>query len=335
MTASAPEPFKILRKNQRLLAQELTRRGVEVEVLVKEMELIEARYGDHRELLLDRDSSIMPYSSSVLCGQKYLCKRLLRRAGISVPEGEQFFADQIDDARRYTESIRKPLVVKPSLGSHGHGCYTCLEDSVEIEDAIGKVVALVGKGPFLIEEQRPGMEFRVFVTKNGKCAVLHRDPASVTGDGVHTIRQLAESETYRRMNPHVNSLCPILLDDVVAGFLKRAGLALDYVPPAEAKIYLRQNSNVACGGDCEDFTDRAHPSVAAIAAAVLAAFPGLCYAGVDLLSTDISGPQTPANCCVLEVNSNPGLYVHMRPGRGESRNVVSWLADLIFPETAA
>ena len=45
-----------LHTNQRLLIIEMQKRKIDVSVLDKDMELIEAKYGNHKELILDRDS---------------------------------------------------------------------------------------------------------------------------------------------------------------------------------------------------------------------------------------------------------------------------------------
>jgi cyanophycin synthetase len=323
-----------LHTNQRLVLQELLGRGVEIELLVKELELVEARLGDHVEFLLDRDASIFPYSSCLIAANKYLTKRLLLRAGLSVPCGEQFCGDQREDAMRYGASLHFPLVVKPTHGSHGELCFTDLDNLAQLEEAFDASIAALGeRQPVLIEEQRPGMEFRVFITRHGDFAVLHRDPASVVGDGRHTIRELAESETERRMNPRTTSLCPIVLDRHAESFLSRFGLSLNSVPAAGTKVYLRRNSNVAQGGMCEDYSDRAHPSVVDVALRALRVIHSLPCAGVDILSIDITAPQTPDRYVILEINSNPGVAMHMRPGRGKAQNVAKYVADLIFPET--
>ena len=63
-----------LHTNQRLLVMEMQSRGINVDVIYNEIELIKAEYGKHIEWILDRDSSITPYSASIICGDKYIYK---------------------------------------------------------------------------------------------------------------------------------------------------------------------------------------------------------------------------------------------------------------------
>jgi cyanophycin synthetase len=323
-----------LHSNQRLLIEELQQRGISVRMMVKEMEFVEADYKGHRELILDRDSSINPYPSVVLSGDKYLTKQLLKRARLSVPKGERFYVDELDEALHYAQSIGYPLVVKPTFGSHGEQVHMHLETLCQVKTAIDELLAATrNKSSFLIEEQFDGKEYRVFITEDGEYAVLHRDPASVIGDGKKSIEQIAAAVSYKRMHPRKNSLCPIAIDDTVLKYLARSGLDLKHVPRKDEKVYLRPNSNVAVGGLCEDYTDKVHPSVIEICKHALAVFPNMPYAGIDFMSHDITTKQKQADYRILEVNSNPGIHMHMRPGIGLPRNVARNIVDLMYPET--
>jgi cyanophycin synthetase len=320
-----------LHSNQRLLVSELQSRGVDVNTLFPDLELLTAEYQGHKELLLDRDSSITPYSTTIISGDKYLSKKIMQLNGIAVPIGEMFFPEQIDDALRYAQNLGYPLVVKPTFGSHGDDVFMDLDHLVSVKNAIDCIVAK--KRNFLVEEQFEGKEYRIFITKNGEYAVLHRDCAYVVGDGHLNIAELVVEETNRRLNPRTNALCPIVIDITVEQYLAKQKRTLDDIPVLGEKIYLRHNSNVAKGGMCEDYTAKIHPSAIEIAKKVLASFPGMPYAGIDVLSTDIAQVQTCDRYRVLEVNSIPGIHMHMNPGRGISRNVAKMIADIIFPET--
>ncbi len=333
------EELQRLHTNQRLLVMELQRRNIAVQILDENIELLEASLGSHKEFFLDRDSSIMPYAASVICGNKFLAKRLLRDAGISVMEGQSFCADETNDALVYAQHIGFPLVVKPNFGSHGNGVHMDLENLCDVKEAIDELVKSNGGKPYLIEEQFEGKEYRVFVTKKRDYAILHRDPAYVIGDGKKSIEELAKAESAERTKetgdslfPRENCLCPIMLDNESQRYLARSGKSFSYVPQEGEKVYLRHNSNVAMGATCEDFTDKAHPSVIEISRKALEVFHGLPYAGMDFLTKDVMVEQTPELYRLIEVNSVPGLHMHMRPGAGQSRDVASYMVDMIFSE---
>ena len=317
-----------LHSNQRLLVEELEKRGVTVTILSHDMELLEATYNGHSEFLLDRDSSITPYPASVISGDKYLTKCLLNRAGLSVCAGRQFLPGETEDALVFAQEIGYPVVLKPSFGSHGDGVRMDLSNLVQVKEAIDSCDV-----PYLIEEQFEGKEYRVFITKTGDCAVLHRDCAHVYGDGHRTIKELAENETRRRTEPRITALCPLALDGETERFLKLQGYSMQSVPPTGSKVYLRHTSNVAKGGTCEDCTESVHPSLIQVARQALEVMHGMPYAGIDILSKDVRSMQTPDTYRILEMNSIPGIHMHMKPGSGKPRDVARMIADMIFPET--
>ena len=328
------DELQTLTANQRFLAIELMNRGIEVNIFDWLNEVLEASYSGRHELFLDIDSSAMPYAASIISGSKPLTRTLLARAGISIPDGSRFPVSTPDAILAYaTEHLAFPLVVKPGRGNQGSGVHTGIETIDDLLHALFNIQESHGTIEILIEEQFIAPEYRIFITRTGEYAVLLRDPAHVIGDGAHTIQELAVLETERRLNPRVNCLCAIELDAEAHRFLRRQGLSFSSVPAAGEKIYVRGSSNVKMGGVPEDYTDRTHPSAIAIAQKALAAIPGLPYAGVDFMSTDITSLQTPETYCILELNSVPGIGMHMAPGRGKPRNVASMIVDLVFPES--
>lgn len=326
--------YRNLHSNQKILIYEMLKRGISVEVLNEELELIRTSYQGHEELIYDRDSSIMPYNVSILAGDKGITKNILFEAGISVPTGAVFCADYESDIIKAFEILNRPVVLKPVFGSHGYDVYTDLRTKEEVVEALAKIIK--SKGPHakvLIEEYFKAKEYRVFVTRNRDYAVLLRDPAHVFGDGEKTIKELIDAENYRRMNPRTNALCEILVDEEMQRYLQKNNLWMGYIPKKGKKVYLRPNSNVAMGGICVDYTDQVHPSVIDIGMRVLAAFPGLPYVGIDFMTNGIDKNQNMGTYRIIEINTVPGVHMHFRPAIGKSQNIAKYMVDLIYPET--
>ncbi|MDO8507905.1 MAG: ATP-grasp domain-containing protein [bacterium] len=318
--------------NQKLLVDELKRRGAKVRDADPEIELIEVIYEGRKEFLLDRFSSLSPYNLVKMTADKYLTKNLLRKNGISAPEGEVFSAHSFKEAVEYAQKIGFPVVVKPNWGSHGDSVFVEIKNERELVSAVNHLEEETGVNTlFLVEKHLPGKEYRVFITIEGKYAVLNRDPAHVIGDGKHNISELGEIESKKRDDRKKRYLCPIVFDRQVDNFLKESGKDLRYIPKKDEKIYLRKTSNLAKGGVSEDVTDEVHSSVIDIAQKVLDVFQGLPFIGLDIMTENIDEPQTKSSYGIVEVNSNPGLSMHMMPGKGKSRNVASYLADVMFP----
>ena len=327
--------YKDLHSNQKIFIYEMLKRGISVSIIDAEREIIKTSFKGHDELIYDRDSSIMPYNVSVLAGDKSFTKKNLIMNGISVPIGEEFIAKDIEYIIKAFKVLNCPVVIKPVFGSHGFDVHTDLKTEEDVINAVKSIIKNRGEETrIIIEEYFRAKEYRVFVTKKGDFAVLLRDPAHIYGDGINTIEYLIKKENYERMNPRTNALCEILVDDELIKYLAKNGLSLQSIPKNGEKIYLRDNSNVATGGICEDYTDMVHPSVIDIGLKVLKAFPGLPYVGVDFMTNTISEKQTDESYRIIEINTIPGIHMHYRPAKGKSRNIAKFIVDMIYPETA-
>lgn len=321
-----------LHTNQRLLVIEMQSRGINVNIIYKDIELIKAEYGKHIEWILDRDSSITPYSVSIICGDKYITKKILEQNGISVPIGEKFLPNEWELSVLYAKKIGFPVVVKPVFGSHGDNIYMDIGSEKELKDIVYNVYAKMLRTSFIVEKQFDGKEYRVFLTKEGNYAVLHREPAHIIGDGEHTILELIEMENGKRKE-RINCLCPIAIDEITEMYMRKNNISMEYIPKKQEKVYLRHNSNVAKGGLCIDYTDKIHRSVLENCKRILDTFSGLSYVGIDYMSKDIEANQTSDMYNIVEVNTVPGIHMHIRPSEGEPRNVAKYMVDMIFPET--
>ena len=51
------------------------------------------------------------------------------------------------------------------------------------------------------------------------------------------------------------------------------------------------------------------------------------------MSKDITSFQTVDMYNIVEVNTVPGIHMHMKPSEGKARNVAKYMVDMIFPET--
>src|SRR5690606_11791208 len=113
----------------------------------------------------------------------------------------------------------------------------------------------------IVEKMLMGHDFRALVVGGKLIAAARREPASVSGDGVHTLRELIrmENENPLRGDGHRKPLSRILLDATARDFLRRRSINLDAIPPAGKSVQLRETANLSTGGTSIDVTDEVHP----------------------------------------------------------------------------
>jgi cyanophycin synthetase len=271
------------------------------------------------------------------CLDKSVTSSLLEEKGIHVPRGFNLIKS---DPRSYWDEVfsalQAPLVVKPTHGNQGQCITMGISDKETFYAAVEKAFAFLNDkdAGVIVEETCAGKEYRIVATRQKALAVMNRMPANVVGDGQSTLQQLIDqknSDPRRSDNPN-DYLVKIKVDEHVSQYLIDQQLTLDFVPAAGQRVFLRRNSNISTGGDSIDMTDLAHPSVLEIAVKAVNALPGLDFAGVDFISTDITQSQTPETYAIIEVNSSPGFSIHEFPFEGKPRNCAEEFLFIAFPE---
>lgn len=270
---------------------------------------------------------------------KRLTRNALIDAGISVPKG---YTIKSTDDHKYLkhiyDSLKKPLVVKPSSGTQGKAITIGVESVFEYVYAIRKAFNYSKRknSTAIVEELLDGFnEYRVLVTQEKVLGVIKRIPANVIGDGTSNIRKLVKmknSDPRRGEAKDHPPLFKIEMDDDVKEILLKQGLDWKYIPEKDEQVFLRKVSNISMGGDSIDYTDKIHPSVKDICIKAMKAIPGLKLGGVDFMTKDISKKQTKDSYGIIEINNSPGLDIHDYPYEGKNRKVGVEFLRLLFGE---
>jgi cyanophycin synthetase len=287
--------------------------------------LVQLGYGAAQRRIWTAETGQTSAIAESISQNKTLTKRLLKDAGIPIPEGID--VNSAAEAWEAAEDIGLPVAVKPCSGNHGRAVFTNLTLQSEIESAYQ--VAYEEDSGVLVERFIQGQEHRLLVIGGKLVAAARGEIASVTGDGIHTINQLIDlqlnSDT-RRGTTEEHPLNLIRIDSAAKIELSRQGLTADSIPAEGDNVIIQRIGNVAF--DC---TDEVHPSTAAIVG-LAAKVIGLDIAGIDLVVEDISRPLAEQGGAIVEVNAGPGLLMHLKPAAGKSRPVGQAIVNQLFPE---
>lgn len=307
---------------------ECKRRGIPVFRLGNES-LLQLGYGKYRRLIAASLSDAPSCISVDIAGNKHLTKQLLMDNNIPVPYGDVAYTEE--SAVAIADEIGFPVVVKPYNGNQGKGVSINLRSEHEVRIAYKE--ALKFSSAVIVERYITGRDYRILVIGGKVAAVAERRPPFVTGDGVHTIKELVDMENNNplRGDDHEKPLTRIKLDNVTKHVLSRYGVNEEYIPASGEKIVLRDNGNLSTGGTARDCTDEIHPyncHIAVKAARII----GLDIAGIDITAEDISIPLDQTNGALIEVNAAPGLRMHLYPTEGRRRNIAGDILDMMFPQ---
>lgn len=280
--------------------------------------MVQFGWGSKQRRIQAAETDLTSAISESIAQDKDLTKMLLDAAGVPVPLGRS--VTTAEDAWAAAQELGGPVVVKPRDGSQGRGVAVNIETRERVIQVFE--VAEEISSEVIVERYIPGHDFRLLVVGGALVAASRRDPPQVTGDGVHTIRQLVDQVNADplRGDGHATSLTKIRFDDIALATLKKQGFDADSVPAPGTLIFLRNNANLSTGGSATDVTDEVHPEMAARAVSA-ARMIGLDICGVDVVAESVHYPLEDQNGGVVEVNAAPGLRMHLNPSFGKGRAV--------------
>lgn len=252
-----------------------------------------------------------PIASGVslsICSYKEATRQLLQRVDVPVPAGRVFGIDDVDMALQYADRIGYPVVCKPVAGLRGIGVVADIRSREELVRALELYThSELGSDDFVIEQHVPGEDYRIVVINGKVVAAVLRMPASVTGDGVHTIADLIEYKNRARQdNPHLSSR-PITFSEAMTYQLARHGMTLGFVPADGQHVLLANSANLSQGGDSVEVVDELHPTIEETAIRAVEAVPGLGFCGLDMLLEDHRAPVDEQQATVIELNAHAAI----------------------------
>jgi cyanophycin synthetase len=265
-----------------------------------------------------------------IASDKSLTNRLLDSAGLPVPKSAVVDTEEATVAAAHR--IGFPCVVKPLDGNHGRGVHLDLRSDEAVRAAFHGARRESRSGDLVVESYVTGNDYRCLVIGGKVAAIAERVPASVTGDGERTVRQLVDiaNADPRRGIGHEKVLTRIKVDDAAEELVRNQGFGLDDIPPKGTFIKLALTGNMSTGGTSIDRTIEAHPDNVEIAETA-AQIVGLDIAGIDFICPDIATPVRETGGAIVEVNAAPGFRMHTHPTEGEPQYVARPVIDGLFP----
>ena len=255
-------------------------------------------------------------SSASIAGDKFGTNKLLEMGGIPVPKA--IFLHVSDFQAGYLEErilgLQFPVVIKPLInGAKGLDVLCNIPSMAQLTLFLSQY--FLRHDYLLIEEFHGNLKsYRVLVFNRRVVGVVLRFPASVIGDGRHTIKELVElTNTQRLLN---NALGPILIDEECHIKLNELGLDVEHIPAEGVRIVLCYTSNASRGGLYKSLGKKIckkNRQLMIKAATLL----NLDFTGIDVECTDITIPIESSKGVIIEVNHRPSIRIHELPISGE------------------
>ncbi|MEB3101404.1 bifunctional glutamate--cysteine ligase GshA/glutathione synthetase GshB [Ferviditalea candida] len=323
--------YEDLELSTQLLLKAAIKRGIEFELLDREDNFIVLKKGGHQEFVKQATkTSLDSYSTVLIMENKLVTKKVLKQHGIRVPNGRAYH--ELGEAMAdYGLHRDKPIVIKPKSTNFGLGV-TIFTGGCSKEDYRKAFeMAFEHDRTVLLEEFMTGREYRFLVMGGEVVGILHRVPANVVGDGIHTIEQLVDEKNKDplRGTGYKTPLERIRLGEVEEMLLKNQSKSRTDILAKGEIVYLRENSNISTGGDSIDYTDDIPESYKRIAVHSAKA-AGATFCGVDMMIDNIAAEASETNYSIIEINFNPAIHIHCYPYKGKNRKADEKILDLLF-----
>lgn len=308
------DPAKDMNPYARIIINEARRRGIGVEVIDAAGGLFQLTSGGRTVRCRESLSELTSAVALSICDDKPMTRRIVERAGVRVPE-----AVSADDADAVAAMLERhgSLVVKPARGEQGRGVAVDLDTMDSVQAAVAHARSLCPD--VLVESFHKGEDLRLIVIGYKLVAAAIRRPAEVVGDGRHSVRQLIERQSRRRMAATGGESC-IPMDGETERCVAKAGFALEDVPDEGIAFPVRKAANLHTGGTIHDVTSLVHPQLVEAAIRVARAID-IPVTGVDFI---VKSPAEP-DYVFIEANERPGLANH------EPQPTAQRFIDLLFP----
>jgi D-alanine-D-alanine ligase-like ATP-grasp enzyme len=285
--------------------------------------------GRNSQIIYSISSSKDSKEAKEIQRDKYLTNLMIQRLGLPIPKWQVL--DNISQIEEVWSSYEKPVVIKPTGLTGGHGVVVGIETLDKAKEAFKFAkeatqdrVREEWQQKIMIQEQISGEDYRLLVINGHLEIATKRIPAFIVGDGKHTIEELIDitnTDPRRDVTNPTHTLKPIKIDEPLKSYIKDQKLTLTSIPKKEQKINVRKVASMSQGGITEDFTDKVSPEIKAIVESIATSIHAFTL-GIDVMCKDLSKPLTKDNGAILEVNTMPEAYLNTYPVIGESREYV-------------
>jgi GNAT-family acetyltransferase (TIGR03103 family) len=311
-----PGPERRLNPYAQIIVNEALRRGIDTEILDVDAGYFRLSHGGRSIICRESLSELTTAIAMSRCQDKEVTWRLMDEIGIRQPRQTVAAGEEQD---REFLAAHGALVVKPSDGEQGQGISVDVRDARHLKEAVE--TARRFSDTVLLQEFVSGEDLRVIVIGFEVVAAAIRRPATIVGDGIHSVEALIAKQS-RRRQAATDGESSIPTDAQTHRCVRQAGYEFGDVPPAGEAIVVRKTANLHTGGTMHDVTDALHPRLVEASVRAARALDIPCV-GLDFIVQSATSPEY----AFIEANERAGLANH------EPQPTAERFVDMLFPFT--
>lgn len=256
---------------------------------------------------------------------KSATRAVLAAAGLPIAPGRTFDRTDRRAGLAFAAGLSPAACLKRDDGTQGNLVFPNCRNADETGAAWD---AIATRSPsVLVEQNVAGEVLRYFYVEPDIVGIRNNRPAAVVGDGHSSVRELVAATNEARVG--AVGLHPILIDEVDE-------TVLDSVPAPGATVQLAHVPSVWNGGEHISLGfDEVDATITDIARRAFRSVPGLRIGAIDMIVPDLDRGGTAEGCCILEINSSPGIAPFHEPSRGFPQDVAGAILRLLRNDAVA
>lgn len=318
--------FNQLSLHTKIIVKEAFKRGYKIEILFPKEHFVKISHGKKFIYIRSTNLPINPSVNVLIAEKKHLTNLLFHKNNLPAPT--HFVCENLKEIIKHSRKINPPYVLKPVDLTQGEGITTNIKNQLNLKKIAKKTLKKYHQ--VILEKYIKGKDYRLLIIDGKFVSAALRIPAKVIGNGIHTIRKLIaiENKNPLRGNKNTKPLTFIKIDQETINFLKKNNYHPESIPQKRKIVYLKETANYSKGGESKIVTSKTHKDYK-ILAEKAAQTIGLKFAGVDIITKDISLGLQKSLVSIIEINSSPGLRIHQFPTYGKGDDVGKVIFDML------
>lgn len=306
-----------LRMTARLVYFELKRRGIDPRILSENPSLITFAHNEKQRyvhsVLSDKENALAYAVAQNKALTAALCEHL------SIPHPHICVYENIEQASAFQHEVGT-LVVKPLDGAHGNGVTLNVTNTEDITAAV--TLAQQYSDKILLQQMVAGEDYRIVFIGGEYAAAINRIPASVIGDGEHTLAALIAKVNE---DPSRGPTTSVSVRKHISLPAARQFLGERYeseVPAKDVIVRVVGAANIGTGGTARDVTAEMPEGMIAMARKIVHELNmGIC--AVDFMWDG-------ERAYLIELNATPGIDIHDDEKYGQPQGVITKFVDYLL-----
>ena len=250
---------------------------------------------------------------------KFVLAEKLHKAGIPSPLTK--IISSFKKTEVVFENLKKPIIIKPRLGSRGRHTTTNINTLEDFKKAY--LLAKKISPSVIAQEHLFGSVYRATVVNDVLVGFFRADPANITGDGIKNIKELILEKNKNRSE----KMSDILINEEVLNFIKRQNYTLESVLSKDITINLSAKTGRFYGGYTKEMLPEVHSKIYSLFEKA-SKYISVPVAGFDFIIEDPTKDPDGQRCGIIECNSLPFIDLHYFALEGKPVNIASYIWDL-------